>query len=159
MLAQEFGVSAALVSGIKHNRKWREIDDVASPADRSAAPKIFDNHSLLGCRKPSELFWLSEAQWERIKPLITAMPLRKQRNDDRQAISGIIHVLNSASSWRKCPTIYGSSKTLYKRYVSWAKLGLWERIFVALAGANGMADRLFVDYSAILSQRKSKAGN
>ena len=157
VLAQEFGVSAPLVSGIKHNRKWREIDEEVSPADPFAAFKICSIHSQLGCNKTSELFWLSDAQWERIKPLITTMPLRKRRNDDRQAVSGIIHVLNSASSWGRCPMIYGSNKTLYKRYVSWAKLGLWERIFIALAGAEGSQDRLLVDYAAILTQRQSKS--
>ena len=155
-LAQEFGVSAPLISEIKHNRKWRELGNGAIPSNRLVGEGFPEAHSQLGRDEVSALFWISDAQWEQIKPLITSMPLYKRRTDDRRAISGVVHVLVYAVSWGSCPTIYGSSKTLYKRYVAWAKLGLWERIFIALAGTNSEPDRIFFDYPSILMKRMTK---
>lgn len=35
--------------------------------------------------------------------------------DDRQIISGILHVLTSGSRWRDCPVAYGPRTTVYNR--------------------------------------------
>ena len=48
----------------------------------------------------SELFWLSDEQWERIEPLLPVCKRGFRRVDDRRVISGIIHVLEAAP-WRQ----------------------------------------------------------
>ena len=40
-------------------------------------------------------FWLTEAQWERLAPLLPNKPRGVPRADDRRVISGIVHVLRS----------------------------------------------------------------
>src|SRR4051794_30221711 len=37
---------------------------------------------------------------------------------------------------------YGPPKTIYNRFVRWARRGIWERIFATLAGREGAADQL-----------------
>ena len=41
----------------------------------------------------AELFWLSDAQWERIRPHLPEYKRGFRRVDDRRVISGIIHVM------------------------------------------------------------------
>ena len=94
----------------------------------------------------SDLFWFSDAQWERIAPLLPTGLRGKRRVDDRRVLSGIVHALKSGGRWSDCPEhVYGPKKTLYNRFVRWAERGIWEDIFSALAGAEDAPDRLFID--------------
>jgi transposase len=58
-----------------------------------------------------------------------------KRVDDRRVISGIVHVLQSGCRRRDCPPEYGSSRTIYNRFVRWARRGIWESLFRELAEA------------------------
>jgi transposase len=62
-------------------------------------------------------------------------------------ISGIIHVLRSGCRWKDAPEVYGPCKTLYNRFVRWARKGVWERGFHALAEAGGPPSDLLLDSS------------
>ena len=64
-------------------------------------------------------------------------------------LSGIVHALQSGGRWGDCPPVYGPKKTLYNRFVRWAERGIWENIFSALAGAEDVPDRLFIDSTCI----------
>ena len=44
-------------------------------------------------------FWLTDAQFERLRPLLPNKPRGVARVDDRRVISGIIHVLISGGRW------------------------------------------------------------
>ena len=68
-------------------------------------------------------FWLSEEQFTRLQPLLPHKVRGVPRVDDRRVISGIIHVLQSGCRWRDAPSVYGPSKTLYNRFVRWARKG------------------------------------
>lgn len=50
-----------------------------------------------------EHFWLTEAQFERLSPLLPSDTRGKARVDDRRVISGIIHVLKSGCRWKDAP--------------------------------------------------------
>jgi len=78
-------------------------------------------------------FWLSEAQFARLKPLLPNKVRGVPRVDDRRVISGIIQ---RGLMWHDAPACYGPHKTLYNRFVRWSKAGVFERIFKALAAEN-----------------------
>src|SRR4051812_16338128 len=84
-----------------------------------------------------DYFWLTKAQFARLKPLLPTDTRGKPRVDDRRVISGIVHVLKSGGRWIDAPAIYGPHKTLYNRFVRWAAKGVWINIFRALAVAGG----------------------
>ena len=69
-------------------------------------------------------FWLSAAQFARLQPLLPNKVRGVPRVDDRRVISGIIHVLQSGCRWRDAPPVYGPPKTLYNRFVRWARKGV-----------------------------------
>ncbi len=62
-------------------------------------------------------FWLTAEQFSRLEPLLPTDTRGKPLVDDRQVISGIIHVLESGGRWLDAPDVYGQRKTLYNRFV------------------------------------------
>ncbi len=55
----------------------------------------------------ADLFWLSDAQWAVIEPFMPKNQPGARRVQDRQTISGIVHVIKSGCRWRDCPVAYG----------------------------------------------------
>ena len=100
----------------------------------------------------SDLFWLSEAQMRRIRPYF---PLSHgvPRVDDRRVISGIVFVIRNGLRWRDAPKEYGPHKTIYNRFVRWSRLGVFDRIFAALAGKAGKPRRLMIDATHLKAHR------
>ena len=56
------------------------------------------------------------------------------RVDDRRVISGIFHVLRTGTPWSDLPERCGPHATVCNRYNRWAKQGVREQLFEALAG-------------------------
>jgi transposase len=81
----------------------------------------------------SDNFWLSDAQWAAIAPLLPMVHTGPVRQDDRRIISGILHRLREGCRWRALPAEYGPYTTVFNRYNRWSKRGLWQGIFGALA--------------------------
>ncbi|WP_456623835.1 transposase, partial [Bradyrhizobium sp. P5_C12] len=54
-----------------------------------------------------QVYWLSDAEWRRVEPLLPRGRKGAHRVDDRRVISGIVHMLKSGSRWRDCPEVYG----------------------------------------------------
>lgn len=86
-------------------------------------------------------FWLSDAQFAHLQPLLPNKPRSVPRIDDRRVISGIVHVIRNGLIWRDAPERYGPHKTLYNRFVRWSATGVFDRIFSSLAAATGATGR------------------
>ncbi len=100
----------------------------------------------------SDLFWLSNRQFSRMRPyfpLAHGVP----RSDDLRVISGIIHVIRNGLRWRDAPDDYGPHKTLYNRFVRWSRLGVFDRIFSGLAAEDGEAGTLQIDATHLKAHR------
>lgn len=104
-----------------------------------------------------QVFWLNDGQWRRLAPLLPDDTRGVPRVDDRRVISGIIHVLQSGCRWRDAPAVYGPYKTLYNRFLRWARKGVWEQLFRALAEAAGPPAALLLD-STYVKAHRSAAG-
>ncbi len=57
---------------------------------------------------------LSDAQWEKLRPLLPPQKPRTGRpaNDHRTVLEGILWVLRTGCPWRSLPACYGSWKTV-----------------------------------------------
>lgn len=104
------------------------------------------------------VFWLSEDQFGRLKPLLPDKVRGVARVDDRRVISGIVHVLKSGCRWVDAPPVYGPRKTLYYRFVRWAEKGIGQNIFIALADAGGPPSQTFIVSSAVRAHRSASGG-
>lgn len=100
-----------------------------------------------------EHFWVSDAQFARLPPLLPTDTRGKPKVDGRRVISGIIHVLKSGCRWKDAPEAYGAHKTLYDRFVRWAAKSVWFNVFHALAIAGRLRAALLIDSTAVKSHR------
>lgn len=95
---------------------------------------------------------LSYAQMRRIEPYFPrsrGLP----RVDDRRVISGIIYVIRHGLQWKDAPHGYGPHKTLYNRFIRWSRLGVFGRIFAALAAEADLPERLMIDATHLKAHR------
>jgi transposase len=106
----------------------------------------------------SHLFWLSESQFEKIKPLLPDKVRGVARVDDRRVLSGIIHVIKRGLHWSDCPKEYGPAKTLYNRYARWSEKGVFARIFATLVAEAGSSGSLAIDSTHIKVHRTAGSG-
>ena len=100
----------------------------------------------------SDLLMLSDAQMGRMAPYF---PLSHgvPRVDDRRVLSGILFVIRNGLRWRDAPREYGPHKTIYNRFVRWSRLGVFNKIFAALAAKGGKPDRLMIDATHLKAHR------
>jgi transposase len=80
----------------------------------------------------SNLYWLTEAQMERLRPYFPKSRGRA-RVDDRSVLSGIIFINRNGLRWCDAPAEYGPPKTLYNRWKRWSDMGVFARIMMGLA--------------------------
>src|SRR5215212_1657376 len=100
----------------------------------------------------SGLFVLSEGQMARIAlyfPLSHGVP----RVDDRRVVSGIVYVIRHGLQWKDAPAAYGPHKTLYNRFIRWSRMGVFDRIFAALAGEGPKPERIMIDATHLKAHR------
>ena len=101
---------------------------------------------------PTPPFLLSAVQMRRLSPHFP-LSLGIARVDDRRVLSGIIYVIRNGLQWRDAPTTYGPHKTLYNRFVRWSRMGVFDRIFAALASQGGAPERLMIDSTHLKAHR------
>ena len=97
-------------------------------------------------------FLLTPSQMRRLSPH-SPRSHGVPRVDDRRVISAIIDVIRHGLQWRDAPAAYGPHKTLYNRFVRWSRLGVFDRVFAALAAEAGPPDRLMIDSTHLKAHR------
>jgi transposase len=106
----------------------------------------------------SNLYWISDEQWARIQPLLPTDVRGKKRVDDRRVISGIMHVLKTGCRWCDLPPEYGPHTTIYNRFVRWARRGVWEDLFHALAARGRSVQTQMIDSTHVKAHRSASGG-
>lgn len=99
-----------------------------------------------------DLFLLSAHQMARLAPhfpLAHGVP----RVDDRRVVSGIVYVIKHGLQRKDAPKGYGPHKTLYNRFIRWSRLGVFDRIFAALAGEGPRPERIMIDATHLKAHR------
>ena len=104
----------------------------------------------------SDLFWLTDAQMERLKPFF---PLSHgvPRVDDRRVLSGIIFINRNGLRWRDAPSDYGPAKTLYNRWVRWGRLGVFARMLTELAAEGRDTTTVMIDATHLKAHRTASS--
>ena len=102
----------------------------------------------------AERFWLSDAQWAAIEPLLPRLG-GKPRVDDRRVISGVLHRYREGLRWRTIPAEYGPRTTLFNRFNRWSQKGIWQGLLAALAGCADPPATAMVDSTAVRAHRSA----
>ena len=84
-------------------------------------------------------WFVPDALWERIQPLLPVVPRRadhpgRKRLDDRKVLSGILFVLYTGIPWEFLPQElgFGSGMTCWRRLRDWHQGGVWQQLHQAL---------------------------
>ena len=75
------------------------------------------------------------------------------RVDDRRVVSGIVYVIRNGLQWKDAPKAYGPHKTLYNRFIRWSRLGVFDKIFAALAREGPKPERMMIDATHLKAHR------
>jgi transposase len=84
--------------------------------------------------------WIvSDELWELVEPLLPKRERRfrypgRRRLPDREALCGILFVLQTGIAWRHLPLElgFGSGATCWRRLEEWQQAGVWERLHAFL---------------------------
>ena len=104
----------------------------------------------------SDLYWLSEAHMERLRPYFPkshGVP----RVDDRRFLSGIIFINRNGLRWRDAPKEYGPHKTLYNRWKRWSDMGVFARIMTGLAAKAPANKTISIDATYLKAHRTASS--
>jgi transposase len=104
----------------------------------------------------SNLYWLSDAQMERLRPYFPkshGVP----RVDDRRVLSGIIFINRNGLRWCDAPREYGPHKTLYNRWKRWSDMGVFARIMTGLAAEAPDNKTISIDATYLKAHRTASS--
>lgn len=99
----------------------------------------------------SDLLWLSDRQMAVIAlffPLAHGVP----RVDDRRVLSGIMFVIRNGLRWREA-SLWPAQDALRSVCASEPAVGVFDCIFVALAGQAGEPDAIMIDSTHLKARR------
>ncbi len=101
---------------------------------------------------------LTDAQWKRIKDWVPgkATDCGVTGRDNRLFVDAVLWVARTGSPWRDLPSEFGEWNSVYVRFSRWAKKGVWESLFNALADAPDF-EYLIID-STIVRAHQHAAG-
>jgi transposase len=111
----------------------------------------------------SPSYRLSDEQWEKIKDLLPPNGKRGgQFKDHRRMIDAILWVLSDGGRWRNVPAEFGPWQSVYDRFRSWTRGGIWDRILRHLQARKMNSDEidweLFAVDGTVIRAHQSAAG-
>jgi len=111
---------------------------------------------------------LTDAQWERVCPLIPAVKPggRPSTVPRREVLNAILYVLRSGCTWRMLPHDFPPWSTAYHYFRVWRLDGTWERIQEALreqvrreAGREASPSAAMIDSQTVkTTEKEGRAG-
>src|SRR5688500_12883379 len=99
-----------------------------------------------------ELFLLTEAQMKRISPHFPRAH-GVLRVDDRRVVIGIVYVIRYGLQWKDASIVYGTHKSLYNCFICWSRMGVFDRIFAALASEGPKPEQIMIDTTHLKDHR------
>ena len=104
----------------------------------------------------SNLFWLTDAQMDRLRPFFPKSH-GKPRVDDRRVLSGIIFINRNGLRWCDAPKEYGPAKTLYNRWKRWGEKGIFATMMHGLASEASVPKTVMIDATYLKAHRTASS--
>ena len=102
---------------------------------------------------------LSDAQWERIAPLVSGKSGDPGRHgeDNRLFVEAVLWLARTGAPWRDLPETFGHWNSIFRRFSRWAKRGVWSHILAALSGDPDL-EHLIIDATIIRAHQHAAGG-
>ncbi|WP_415924676.1 IS5 family transposase [Streptomyces sp. MI02-7b] len=92
---------------------------------------------------------LTDAQWERLEPLLPVSNGRCGRwRDHRQVVNGVLYQIRTGVQWRDLPEWFEPWKTVPERHRRWSADGTWEMLLRRIQAEADAAGEIDWDVSA-----------
>ena len=83
---------------------------------------------------------LTDEQWTVLQPIIPTPPCRpdgcgRPWRDAREVLNGVLWMLRTGAQWQDLPERYPPYQPCHRRFQSWVRSGVFERLLQALATA------------------------
>jgi transposase len=103
-------------------------------------------------------YGLRDGQWERIKDFLPGREghVGVTAKDNRRFVEAVLYRYRAGIPWRDLPERFGDWKAVHTRHSRWARSGVWERLFQALA-ADADNEYAMID-STIVRAHQHSAG-
>lgn len=103
-------------------------------------------------------YGLRDDQWDRIKDLLPGREghVGVTAKDNRLFVEAVLYRYRAGIPWRDLPERFGAWKQVHTRHTNWAKSGVWEKLFKALA-ADADNEYAMID-STIVRAHQHSAG-
>ena len=81
---------------------------------------------------------LTDAQWEKLEPLLTARPPqrhpggRPRKHELRRIVDALLYVVKTGCPWRSLPRDFPPWRSVYEQFRRWRDDGTWVRVQSAL---------------------------
>jgi putative transposase len=100
---------------------------------------------------------LSDVQWGRIERLLPGRSdtVGRTAADNRVFVNGVLWVLRSGARWHE--ERYGKYKSVHKRFIRWARSGVWEKVFHELVG-DRKNQYLMIDSTIVRAHQQAATG-
>jgi transposase len=117
---------------------------------------IYDIKFIITIMDLDMLYELREDQWEKIKESLPGKAGDRGRSgeDNRGFIRAVMWIARTGAPWRSLPAEYGKWSTVHKRFIRWARAGVWQMIFNTLA-ADEDTEWLMIDSTMIRAHQHS----
>ena len=81
---------------------------------------------------------LTDQQWTVVEPILPKDPVRADRRgrpwtDRRTTFNGVLWILRTGAPWQDLPRRYGSPATVHRRFQTWVRDKVLERVLLAIA--------------------------
>ena len=104
----------------------------------------------------SNLFWLTDAQMERLKPFFPKSH-GKARVDDRRVLSGIIFINRNGLRWCDAPREYARRRPLLTTLEAMGRYGVFARMMERLASEGCEEKVVMIDATYLKAHRTASS--
>ena len=75
-------------------------------------------------------YYISEEAFEKIFMYLRSLKgvYCKKREKTRRFLEAVTFIMRTGAQWIELPRYYGNYKSIHKRFIAWAKKGLWNEI-------------------------------
>lgn len=102
---------------------------------------------------------LTDAQWERIEPLVPGKKGDPGRHgeDNRKFVEAVLWIARTGVPWRDLPAEFGVWNSVFRRFSRWGKSGVWSRILAAVT-ENPDMESVIIDATIVRAHQHSAGG-
>src|SRR5690242_1760031 len=106
------------------------------------------------------IYDITEDEWNYIKDRLPgkAGDRGRRAQDNRDFLRAVFWIARTGAPWRALPPAYGKWYSVHKRFIRWAKAGVWQMIFDTVVSSSDKKDGCVMLDSTLIRAHQHAAG-